>query len=80
MISNTNIRPKTTLSVITRRNGFKLYSKVYLSSGRPCRVFIPPLKVDNLKYYWILYLDNNDMSVVLKKELSTNRVLQVLYG
>lgn len=62
-----------------RINDFKLLDKIYIANGRPCKVFIPPVKI-NTKYYWVMYLDNNDISVVKKEDLSTSSTVQVLWG
>lgn len=60
---------------------YELQNDLYIVGKRICKVYLPPLFLDDMKYYWVMWLDDGDVTVVDNKDLQLlNRTGRTLYG
>jgi hypothetical protein len=61
-------------------NNFELQPEILLVNNRPCRVFIPPFLLDESKYYWVRYLDDESVEIINESNLKILKNGHILYG
>jgi len=61
--------------------GYKLQNELYMVNKRVCRIYIPPMVAEGVKYYWVRYEDNLDVGIVSDKNLTLlGKNAKLLYG
>lgn len=60
---------------------FILQNEVYLVDNRPCKIFLPPVVIQEYgRIYWIQYLDDGDVTMTSEDKLVLTKRGKVLYG
>lgn len=64
-----------------KESSFELQSEVYLVNGRPCKIWLPPVLCTNgiEKHYWIEYIDDKSITIVLESQLVLTKRGKLLY-
>jgi len=64
-----------------RPDPYTLSEEVFDYKGRACKVFFPPLRLGEVRYYWIKFITGDcEVKIVEVQYLDIDKMGKVLYG